>query len=82
MRVTAIVLAMMVMVPAAPVQAEEKAKKDSERIICKSERFVGSHMSTRICKTKAEWTDGKRKAIEALDHERDKNQIKHDDGAG
>jgi hypothetical protein len=39
-------------------------------------------MSTRICKTRAEWTDGKRKAIEALDHERDKNQYKHDKGAG
>jgi len=68
------------MVPAAPVLAQEEPKEDSEKIICKSERFVGSNMSTRICKTRAEWIDGKRKAIEALDHERDKNQHKPNNG--
>jgi hypothetical protein len=80
MRGLEVLLAIEVMVPATPVLAEEKPKKDSEKIVCKSERFVGSHMSTRVCKTRSEWTDGKRKAIEALDHERDKNQYKHDQG--
>ena len=39
---------------------------DGDRIVCKSERFVGSHRSQRICKSKSEWETGKKNAQEAL----------------
>lgn len=42
--------------------------------MCKTERFVGSRISSRVCKTRAEWEEGRKRAKEALDHERDKTQ--------
>lgn len=47
--------------PATPAPVKK------ERLICKSDRFVGSHISQRICKTEAEWQAAKQKAQEALD---------------
>ena len=46
-----------------------QAKKiaDGDRIVCKSERFVGSHMSQRVCKPKSDWETGKKNAKDALD---------------
>ncbi|MEO7655536.1 MAG: hypothetical protein ABIS23_07620 [Sphingomicrobium sp.] len=42
----------------------DPTKKD--RIICKSEKFVGSNMSKRICKTEAEWKIGRDRAREGF----------------
>ena len=49
-----------------------KAKKvaDGDRIICKSERFVGSHLGQRVCKTKMEWETARKQTKEFLDSER------------
>ncbi len=44
----------------APLNAVE------DKIVCKSERFVGSHLSQRICKPKSDWETGKKDAKEAL----------------
>ena len=49
---------------ATPATAEP-AKK--ERMICKTDKFVGSHISRRICKTESEWQLAKRRAQDALD---------------
>ena len=45
---------------AAPVMAVE------DKIVCKSERFVGSHLSQRICKPKSEWETAKKSAKDGL----------------
>jgi hypothetical protein len=42
--------------PAAEVPAQKQ--DDSAKIVCKSQPFVGSHMSQRICKPRAEWAAG------------------------
>lgn len=42
------------------------ANADGDRIVCKSERFVGSHLSQRVCKPKRDWENGKRNAQDAL----------------
>ena len=47
--------------PAQPAPAKK------ERMICKSDKFVGSHLSQRICKTESEWEIGKKNAQDALD---------------
>ncbi len=52
----------------APVAAPVMAVED--KIVCKSERFVGSHLSERICKPKSEWETGKKSAKEALQRRR------------
>ena len=43
--------------PSSNAAAPTKAT-DGDKIICKSERIVGSNLSTRICHTKAEWAAG------------------------
>ena len=40
---------------------------DEKKIVCKSERFVGSNLRQRICKTKGEWDNAKKNAHDALD---------------
>jgi hypothetical protein len=51
-------------VSAQPAE-EHPAKK--ERMVCKTEKFVGSHLSQRICMTETEWQVGKENAKAALD---------------
>lgn len=46
----------------AAVPEADPPKKD--RMICKSEKFVGSNMSQRICKTALEWKIGRDRARE------------------
>ena len=58
--------------PAAQAAEKKKPLEDADKIVCKSETIVGSHMSTRVCKTKAEWAEGKRAAHDAFDQNRDK----------
>jgi hypothetical protein len=49
---------------AAPVSdagvagAASRNKDDGQKIVCKSQRFVGSHLSERVCKTQSEWANG------------------------
>ena len=62
MRILIAVTVAMLLVPAsafagtpAPGTAAPTRITDGDKIICKSERMVGSNLSTRICHTKAEW---------------------------
>jgi hypothetical protein len=50
---------------AAQEATDPPAKK--ERVICKSQKFVGSNLSQRICKTETEWRVGREDAQRALD---------------
>ena len=59
---------------AAPV------KKDADKIVCKSERFVGSHVSERICKPKSEWETGRKNAKDALNKMKMVNVAKRGEG--
>lgn len=56
------------------------AKADGDRIVCKSERFVGSHLSERICKPKSEWERGRRAARDGLDRMTQINVAKRGEG--
>jgi len=52
-------------VPAAPAApAATKAKGD--KVICKSDSFVGSKIPRRICKTQSEWDQGREGAKDTL----------------
>ncbi len=53
--------------PAAnPAPAKPAKKDDSQKIVCKTEDFVGSIIPRRICKTKADWEQGAYDAKDAL----------------
>ncbi len=39
----------------APAQPAAAAKKDGQKMICKSQAGTGSRFGTRTCHTKAEW---------------------------
>ena len=52
---------------ASPAFAADVANDDAKKTICKSERFVGSNLRQRVCKTKAEWDKAKKDSIELLD---------------
>ena len=47
--------------PESTAAADPKAK-----MVCKTERFVGSNIPSRVCKTKAEWEQGKIDAKRSL----------------
>ena len=53
----------------AAVAATDAAKEPAtkERMICKSDYYVGTHISQRICKTETEWRIGKENAKDTLD---------------
>ena len=53
--------------PAAPAIAGDKKPKDPNEIVCKSERFVGSNRSTRICRSRADWENSRTDSQQALD---------------
>src|SRR3954447_14704373 len=38
--------------------AASRNKDDGQNIVCKSQQFVGSHLSERVCKTRSEWANG------------------------
>jgi len=73
MRISIMLATMAGLVVSAPAIAADTSKDSGEKVVCKTERFVGSRISTRVCKTRAEWDEGRKRALEALDHERDKN---------
>lgn len=46
------------LVAAAAAGAEDsKSKSDDQKVVCKSERTVGSNMSQRVCKTREKWAE-------------------------
>ena len=49
---------------AATPPAAVEQKKD--RMICKSEKFVGSNRSRRICMTESQWRDGREGAKDTI----------------
>jgi hypothetical protein len=51
---------------ASPQSEQGPAKQ--ERLVCKSAKFAGSNISQRICKTRAEWDEARRRAQEQLDN--------------
>ena len=59
-----------------------KAQDPSQKIVCKSERFVGSNMSSRICKTKLEWDQSKTQSKEILDRSNGEMRMPKPKGAG
>jgi hypothetical protein len=44
----------------------EAAADPKAKIVCKTERFVGSNIPSRVCKTKGEWEQGKIDAKRSL----------------
>lgn len=62
---------------AAPAYGAKPAQGDEDgKVICKSERFVGSNRSQRVCMTRAEWDHLRRKAKDYLDHGRNSAEVK------
>jgi hypothetical protein len=56
---------------ADPQQQQDKPKKDpSQQIICKDDTYVGSHIPSRVCKTRAEWDEAAKESQGYLDRER------------
>ncbi len=55
---------------ADPPPAEKKPIDSQQKMICKTEDFVGSLIPRRICKTKADWDQGAIDARAALDQKR------------
>jgi len=53
---------------AAGQQQQDKPKKDpSQQIICKDDTYVGSHIPSRVCKTRAEWDEAEKQSQHYLD---------------
>lgn len=50
--------------------AAKKPVDPQQKVICKTEEFVGSIIPRRICKTKADWEQGAIDAKAALDQKR------------
>lgn len=50
-----------------PPNQIKKAVDPGQKIVCKTEEFVGSIIPRRICKTKADWVQGAIDAKAALD---------------
>jgi hypothetical protein len=49
---------------ASPQPAQQPPKK--EKMICKTDNFVGSRISRRICRTESEWQVGKEGAKDTM----------------
>lgn len=47
--------------------AEKQAKDPGQKLICKVDRDVGSNISERVCKTRAEWDEMRGNAQELVD---------------
>jgi hypothetical protein len=48
-------------------ETAEATAKPKEKMVCKTERFVGSNIPSRVCRTKAEWEQAKINAKRSLD---------------
>jgi len=56
--------------PQQPQQVQPKKKDPSQQIICKDDTYVGSHISDRVCKTRAEWDEAAKQSQQYLDRAR------------
>ena len=52
-------------VPASP-PAPPAAKDKGEKVICKTDSFVGSKIPRRICKTRSQWDHGREGAKDTM----------------
>jgi hypothetical protein len=50
-----ILVGLIAMMLAPTVAKAEEKPVDDEKMVCRSERSVGSNRSIRVCKTRAEW---------------------------
>ena len=50
----------------AVAQAAPAKPVEDDKIVCKSERPVGSNLSQRVCKTRAKWAEDRDKARSGL----------------
>lgn len=66
-RVITFVLLLAAIADPTTAVGDQESKPQKEKVICKSETFVGSHVSKRICKTESEWRIGKENAKNTLD---------------
>jgi hypothetical protein len=68
---TIVIAAELAALPAAALAGDKDDKpKDVDKLVCKSEQFVGSNIRRRICKTQGEWDQGAVDARNALDTRR------------
>jgi len=79
---TLVTIALGVMISSGPALAGEKVEDPSQKMVCKTERFVGSNISSRICKTRAEWDLARKQAKELLDLKRGLRVDKPKPGGG
>ena len=54
-------------VPAAPA-APPATKAKPDKMICKTDSFVGSKIPRRICKTRSEWDQGREGAKDTMNN--------------
>lgn len=81
--VTAVLIATSASAAADPPPAAKKPVDPQQKIVCKTEDFVGSMIPRRICKTKADWDEGAIDAKAALDQGRLKTDpVKLSGGGG
>lgn len=67
--------------PAATAQPK-KAKTDTSRRVCRSVVPTGSRMSSRICRTQAEWDRSMDKSQESLLHHQSTKETQYDRSGG
>ena len=61
------ILAFAMMAQAVPAAAPAEDLSDGDKIVCKSQKFVGTNIRERICKKKSEWDQGKYDAQRAME---------------
>ena len=61
----------------ASAAATPAATAKADKVICKSDSFVGSKISRRICKTQSEWDQGREGAKDTLNKIGRGNDFQH-----
>lgn len=61
------ILAFAMLVQATPATSEPAEVSDGNKIVCKSQKFVGTNIRERICKKKSEWDEAKSAAQRAME---------------
>lgn len=82
MRITATLSGLALLLAAAPaiaadspVATDAKAKKNADdKVICRSERLVGSNMSQRICMTRREWRQSETAAKNTIERVKERSR--------
>jgi Spy/CpxP family protein refolding chaperone len=73
MRVTGLLLAAALIGTSAAAADKPDAKNPvnpGDKIICKSDTFVGSKIPKRVCLTRSQWEQGEQDGKDALDSQR------------